>query len=84
MRTTAASQGENHESAVKAVEEIPYSDADINLETKQDNVTQYTKSEINRMSTAELQQLAFNNGVEDAYDMTGSALKQVLIEKFEL
>lgn len=45
---------------------------------------QYTKTEINRMSTSELQELAFNNGVENAYEMTGSDLKGLLIEKFNL
>ena len=65
-------------------EPLPYNDSDITLETQQDEATQYSKSEINRMTTAELQEIAFNNGVEDAYEMTGSALKQVLIEKFGL
>lgn len=65
-------------------EALPYNDSDITLETQQDEATQYTKSEINRMTTAELQEVAFNNGVEDAYEMTGSDLKKLLIEKFGL
>lgn len=44
----------------------------------------YTKTEINRMSTSELQDLALNNGVADANSMTGAELKKLLIEKFEL
>lgn len=44
----------------------------------------YTKTEINRMSTSELQDLALNNGVVDARSMTGAELKKLLIEKFEL
>lgn len=44
----------------------------------------YTKTEINRMSTSELQDLALNNGVDDAKSMTGAELKKLLIEKFEL
>jgi len=45
---------------------------------------QFTKSEITRMSTADLKEVAKLNGVEDAEDMTGAKLKEVLIEKFEL
>ncbi len=44
----------------------------------------YTKTEINRMSTAELKEVAKSNGVENAEDMTGAELKKVLIEKFGL
>ena len=57
-------------------------------ETKQDmgNIqsVKYTKTEINRMSTSELQDLALNSGVADAKSMTGAELKKLLIEKFEL
>lgn len=45
---------------------------------------QFTKTEINRMSTAELKEVAKLNGVKNADDMTGGELKKVLIEKFEL
>lgn len=44
----------------------------------------YTKTEINRMSTAELQTLAMENGIDNADEMTGAELKKVLIEKFGL
>lgn len=44
----------------------------------------YTKTEINRMSTAKLKEVAKLNGVEDADDMTGGELKKVLIDKFGL
>ena len=43
-----------------------------------------TKTEINRMSTAELQELALENDIEGANEMTGAELKKVLIEKFGL
>ena len=43
-----------------------------------------TKTEINRMSTAELQTLALENGIDGADEMTGAELKKVLIEKFGL
>ena len=44
----------------------------------------HTKTEINRMSTAELQELALENSVDGADEMTGAELKKVLIEKFGL
>lgn len=43
-----------------------------------------TKTEINRMSTAELHELALENGIDGADEMTGAELKKVLIEKFGL
>ena len=55
-----------------------------------DNLTEklvrneHTKTEINRMSTAELQELALENGICGADEMTGAELKKVLIEKFGL
>ena len=45
---------------------------------------EHTKTEINRMSTAELQELALENDIEGANEMTGAELKKVLIEKFGL
>lgn len=43
-----------------------------------------TKTEINRMSTAELKDFAMEQGVDNAEDMTGAELKKVLIEKLGL
>ena len=45
---------------------------------------EHTKTEINRMSTAELQTLALENDIDGAEQMTGAELKKVLIEKFGL
>ena len=56
-----------------------------NPNTKTENgQNQYTKTEINRMSTAELPTLALENGVDGSDEMTGAELKKVLIEKFGL
>ena len=56
-----------------------------NPNTKTENgQNQYTKTEINRMSTAELQELALENDIDCAEQMTGAELKKVLIEKFGL
>ena len=55
-----------------------------------DNLTEkpihngHTKTEVNRMSTAELRSLALENGIDGAREMTGAELKKVLIEKFGL
>lgn len=45
---------------------------------------QYTKTDIHRMSTAELQNLALQQGIEDAEQLTGGELKKLLFEKFGL
>ena len=56
-----------------------------NPNTKTENgQNQYTKTEINRMTTAELKALALENGVDGSDEMTGAELKKVLIEKFGL
>ena len=59
---------------------------EISLAKPQEEVkqNQYTKTEINRMSTAELQVLAIENGINGAEGMTGADLKKVLIEHFKL
>ena len=57
---------------------------DIPVQNVVEEKNKYTKTEINRMSTAELQALALENGIEDADEMTGAELKKVLIEKFVL
>lgn len=60
-------------------ESLPsYSDFEIALETQAGD-TEYTKSKITKMSTAELQNLAANRGIDGAFDMTGTDLKRRLI-----
>lgn len=44
----------------------------------------YTKTEINRMSTADLQTLATEQGIENAGEINGADLKKLLIERFGL
>lgn len=57
---------------------------DIPIQNVAEEKNQYTKTEINRMSTAELQTLALENGIDSAEEMTGAELKKILVEKFEL
>ena len=45
---------------------------------------EYTKTEINRMSTLDLKKLAKKQGIKGTEEMTGAELKKVLIEKLEL
>lgn len=45
-----------------------------------DGQKQYTKTDINKMTTAELQTLAATNGIEGAFEKTGGELKKALIE----
>lgn len=45
---------------------------------------EYSKSEINRMSTSDLQKLASERGVDGAENMPGAELKKILLEKFGL
>lgn len=44
----------------------------------------YTKTEINRMSTADLRKMALNTGVENADAMTGTELKKYFFDVFGL
>lgn len=53
-------------------------------ESEEESERQYTKSEINRMSTADLQKLAMVEGVENAYGISGGDLKKILIQHFGL
>lgn len=64
-------------------EEIP---EETSTEVKEEipEETVYTKTEINRMSTADLQKLATEHGVPGAEEISGAELKKILIEKFGL
>jgi hypothetical protein len=72
--------------------DVPAGDKPVDNKKKLDEVVEekatlenkFTKSEITRMSTADLKEVAKLNGIENAEDMTGAKLKEVLIEKFKL
>ena len=59
---------------------------EISLAKPQEEVkqNQYTKTDINRMSTAELQALAAEIGIDNASGTNGGELKKLLIEHFGL
>ena len=72
--------------AEKEVQKTTYGD-ELNYEEEPDKFpcsSSFTKTSINRMSTAELQELAAEQGIEDAREINGSELKKILIEKFRL
>lgn len=68
---------DTNEQSGEAVEEEP-------LPFTEDVEKIYTKSEISRMSTAELQDLADSLGFENAKETSGSKLKEKLIEYYGL
>lgn len=59
------------------------SEVKVEAETKTDVAPEkeYTKTEINRMSTAELRKLASKVGIENVDEYVGSELKTMLIER---
>lgn len=61
--------------------EVPEGTFSIAKESKDDNLT---KTDINRMTTAELKELAEKEEIDGFEEMTGGELKKVLIEKFGL
>lgn len=84
LKELSGSNNKQNKPLIKLVEEeLPFSDNEIELEN--DSVDKkYTKSEINRMSTAELQNLAAAKGIENAFETSGSKLKDILAEHFGL
>ena len=53
-------------------------------EEVKEETTSYTKSDINRASTATLKEIATEVGIEDVDDKTGGELKKLIIEKLGL
>lgn len=56
----------------------------VENEQVQEQPKPLTKTEINRMTTAQLKELALANGIEKSKEMTGAELKKALISHFEL
>lgn len=79
--TISERDAERHSSSIVLDNSTNKTKEEVVFKTEQ---PQYTKTDINRMSTAELKEVATNNGIENAEEMTGGDLKKVLIEKFGL
>ena len=88
LEELASNKNKQGKPLIKKVEEPKQDDFSQHMnapEIKEESAeVKYTKTEINRMPTAELKEVAKLNGVEDADDMTGGELKKVLIDKFGL
>ena len=88
LEELASNKNKQGKPLIKKVEEPKQDDFSQHMnapEIKEESTeVKYTKTEINRMSTAKLKEVAKLNGVEDADDMTGGELKKVLINKFGL
>lgn len=61
------------------IENTSYMSSLDNLEEKK-----YNKTDINRMSTAELRDFAIEHEIENSESMTGAELKKILIDKLKL
>ncbi len=84
LKELSGSNNKQHKPLIKLVEEeLPFSDNDIELEEGSAR-KKYTKSDIQRMNKAELQELARNTGVDGADEMTGQELKEYLLSVFGL
>lgn len=75
--------GEEVSDAVAGEIQMPFSDNDIEFEEKESR-KKYTKTEINKLTTEELQNLAAEVGVENAFSTSGVELKKILIGHFRL
>lgn len=93
LKELSGSNNKQHKPLIKAIEEelLPFSDDEITFEEKPEAISgeqleerKYTRTEINRMSKAELQELAKSTGLEDFDDMTGAELKEYLLSVFGL
>lgn len=77
----SGSNNKQHKPLIKKVEEADDNTVDEQYDPLPfpDDEQKYTKTEINRMNTTELQNLAASRGIEGAFDMTGTDLKKRLI-----
>ncbi len=75
--------GEEVEDAAVEEASLPFSDEDMTFEEKPEE-KKYTKTDIMKMSKAELQKLAKNTGVEGADEMSGTELKEYFLSVFGL
>lgn len=73
----SASEENKGENQSNTKPQTAYESADV-----RDKKIEYTKTDINRMSTADLKKLAKENGLNES--MSGAEIKKALIDKFEL
>lgn len=86
LEELASNKNKQGKPLIKKVEEPKKDDFSKHINapeiTKESAKVKYTKTEINRMSTADLKKLASENGVDDS--LSGAEIKKALIKKFGL
>ena len=83
LEELASSKNKQGKPLIEKVEEIKEKNfLDEFAESLAKEEVAYTKTEINRMSTADLKELAKENGIDD--ELTGAEIKKALIAKFGL
>lgn len=75
-----------HNNRVRAAEKAVLAKKSVvKVEVKEEaNETFYTKTDINTMKVADLRNLATEQGIKNADDISGAELKNLLIEKMGL
>lgn len=84
IQELSGSNNKQHKPLIKPMKNEEPSFSDSEIEFEETPPVSYTKTEINRMSKAELQELARNTGVNGVEDMTGAELKEYLHSIFGL
>lgn len=65
--------------------EVPEGPSSVEKKTETEASSEsYTKSDIAKMTTAELRRVAKKSGIKNATEITGVELKRLLVEKFGL
>lgn len=74
-----------HNNRVRAAEKAVLAKKSVKVDVKEEtNETFYTKTDINTMKVADLRNLANEQGIKNADDISGAELKNLLIEKMGL
>lgn len=76
--------GKNNRQKKPLIKKISEPEFEEREEKYNEENPKYTKTDINKMSTSQLQSLAAESGIEDAGQKNGGELKKLLIEKFSL
>lgn len=76
IRKTEAAQAE--------IQERETAGENPNYQRENQEPRKYTKTDINKMSTVQLQSLAEKSGIENAREKNGGELKKILIDRFGL
>ena len=86
LEELASNKNRQGKPLIKKVEEPKQDDFSQNMNvpkiTQESAKVKYTKTEINRMSTADLKKLAKENGIDDS--LSGAEIKKTLIDKYGL